>query len=199
MDFITKKKFITVDTVSDPNYIEGVYSPDTYLIPVAESTGDVAKRLISKFNEKFAVYLPEFNAENVKWTTALTMASIVQREASGNADMPLIAGILWNRLNQDMPLDVDSTLQYVRGDVGNGWWAPITVADKKTSSPYNTYLNNGLPPHPISNPGISAIEATLNPATTDCLYYLHDSNHVTHCAATYAEHLQNIETYLKNQ
>jgi UPF0755 protein len=193
-----KKKFITVDTTSNKDYIEGVYSSDTYLIPVTESTSDVAKRLISKFNEKFAVYLPQFNAENIKWTSALTMASIVQREASGNADMPLIAGILWNRLNQGMALDVDSTLQYVRGDTGKGWWASISVADKKTDSSYNTYIYKGLPPHPISNPGIAAIDATLNPTKTDCLYYLHDSNRITHCAATYDEHLQNIQTYLKN-
>ena len=192
-----KKKFITVDTTAKSDYTEGVYFPNTYLIPVTESTTDVAARLISKFNENFADYLPQFNAENIKWTTALTMASIVQREAAGSTDMPLIAGILWNRLNQGMSLDVDSTLQYVRGDVGKGWWAPISVADKKTDSPYNTYMNKGLPPHPISNPGIAAIDATLNPEKTDCLYYLHDSNHVIHCAATYDEHLQNIQTYLK--
>ncbi len=193
-----KKKFITVDTTANSDYIEGVYFPDTYLIPVAESTSDVAKRLISKFNENFSGYITGFNAENIKWTTALTMASIVQREASGSADMPLIAGILWNRLDQGMPLDVDATLQYLRGDVGKGWWAPISTADKKIDSPYNTYMHKGLPPHPISNPGIAAIEATLNPTKTDCLYYLHDSSRVTHCAATYDEHLQNIETYLKN-
>ena len=192
-----KKKFITVDTALKSDYIEGCYFPDTYLIPVSESTADVAKRLVSKFNENFAAYLPQFNSENIKWTSALTMASIVQREASNKDDMPLIAGILWNRLYQNMPLYVDATLQYVRGDVGKGWWAPISSSDKKTDSPYNTYIHAGLPPHPISNPGISAIEATLNPQKTDCLYYLHDSNRVTHCAATYEEHLQNIDTYLK--
>ena len=193
-----KKKFITVDTVAKSDYVEGVYFPDTYLIPVAESTSDVAKRLISKFNESFSSYITGFNAENIKWTTALTMASIVQREASGSGDMPLIAGILWNRLDQGMPLDVDATLQYLRGDTGKGWWAPISVADKKINSPYNTYMNKGLPPHPISNPGLDAIEATLNPTKTDCLYYLHDSNRVTHCATTYSEHLKNIDIYLKN-
>ena len=194
---LQKKKFIDVDTAIKSDYIEGVYFPDTYLIPVADSTSDVTKRLISKFNENFSGYITGFNGENIKWTTALTMASIVQREAFGNTDMPLVAGILWNRLNQGMQLDVDSTLQYVRGDTGKGWWAPITVVDKKTDSPYNTYIYKGLPPHPIANPGIAAIDATLNPTKTDCLYYLHDSNHVIHCAATYDEHLQNIETYLK--
>lgn len=179
------------------DYIEGVYFPDTYLIPVDEEPLKVAERLQAKFNEKFATYLPEFNQQNIKWTTGLTLASIVQREAANDAETPLIAGILWNRLNQNMALGVDATLQYVRGDTGKGWWAPITLADKQTDSPYNTYLNKGLPPHPISNPGIPAIEAVLNPAQTDCLYYLHGKDGQIHCSKTYEEHQKNIEQYLK--
>ncbi len=191
-----KTTWITVDTATSPEYTEGVYYPDTYLIPVAEEPSLVAKRLIAKFNENFSSYLPQFTAKNIKWARALTLASIVQREAANNADMPLIAGILWNRLEEDMALGVDATLQYIRGDTGKGWWAPITVADKQKDSPFNTYKYKGLPPHPISNPGITAIDAVLNPAKTDCLYYLHDRNRITHCAVTYEEHQQNIEKYL---
>ena len=192
----TQAAWIKSDPDSNPNYIEGVYFPNTYLIPIDETPDDVATRLIDKFNEEFAPDLSRFQQQNIKWTTGLTLASIVQREASSDADMPLIAGILWNRLNQGMALDVDATLQYARGNTGAGWWAPITVADKKIDSPYNTYMYKGLPPHPISNPGLSAINAVLNPTTTDCLYYIHDSNRVTHCAATYAEQEANIQTYL---
>ncbi len=182
-----------------PKYTEGVYFPETYLIPVDEKPVVVAKRFIDKFNEKFEPYLTQFNAQNIKWTTGLTLASIVQREAANAADMPLIARILWNRLEREMPLNVDATLQYARGDKGNGWWAPIAVADKQLKSPYNTYLNKGLPPFPICNPGLAAIKAVISPAESDCLYYLHDSDHTTHCAITYEEHLANIETYLKAQ
>ena len=192
-----KNKWLTA-TKTKNDYIEGVYFPDTYLIPIAEKPEQVAKRLIAKFNEKFAPYLAQFTKKNMKWTTGLTLASIVQREASGDADMPLIAGILLNRLNKKIPLGVDATLQYMRGNRGAGFWAPIKVADKKVISPYNTYKNVGLPPHPISNPGIAAIEAVLNPTTTDCIYYLHDKDRVTHCAVTYEEHQKNIEQYLKN-
>jgi uncharacterized YceG family protein len=193
-----KTEWITKSTTTKPDYMEGVYAPDTYLIPVGEKPNDVANRLIAKFNESFTSYLTGFTSKNIKWTTALTLASIVQREAANIADMPLIAGILWNRLNQNMMLDVDSTLQYARGNKGNGWWAPISVADKKIDSPYNTYEHTGLPPHPISNPSLDAINAVLNPTTTDCLYYLHDNNHITHCAVTYAEHQANIDLYLKS-
>ena len=197
-----KTKWINIYTTktkpAKPEYIEGVYFPDTYLIPIAETPQNVAKRLIAKFNENFASYLPQFTTQNIPWTKALTLASIVQREAADASDMPLIAGILFNRLNQKIPLGVDATLQYARGNKNNkGWWAPMTVADKKIVSPYNTYINAGLPPYPISNPGIDAINAVANPAKTDCIYYLHDKTGVTHCAVTYAEHQANIVKYLK--
>lgn len=192
-----KNKWINTYTKIKYDYIEGVYFPDTYLIPVSETPLATANRLTAKFNEKFTSYLLRFKNQNMQWTKGLTLASIVQREASGDADMPLIAGILLNRLNQKIPLSVDATLQYVRGNKGKGWWAPISVADKKTDSAYNTYKNAGLPPHPISNPGIAAIEAVLTPTKTDCLYYLHGKDGVTHCSVTYAEHQANIEKYLK--
>jgi UPF0755 protein len=198
-DAVKKAQWISAYAQDLPEYTEGVYFPETYLIPVDENPVLVAKRFIDKFNEKFEPYLTQFNAQNIKWTTGLTLASIVQREAANAADMPLIARILWNRLEQEMPLNVDATLQYVRGDEGNGWWAPIAVADKKIKSPYNTYLNKGLPPYPICNPGLAAIKAVLSPVESGCLYYLHDSGHITHCAITYEEHLANIETYLKEQ
>ncbi|MFZ2205044.1 MAG: endolytic transglycosylase MltG [Minisyncoccia bacterium] len=194
---LQKNNWINIYTKMKYDYVEGVYFPDTYLIPVSETPQAVSKRLISKFNEKFTPYLPQFQTQNIQWTKGLTIASIVQREASSDADMPLIAGILLNRLNQKIPLSVDATLQYVRGNKGKGWWSSISIADKKTDSPYNTYRHAGLPPHPISNPGIPAIEAVLNPTKTDCLYYLHDREHITHCAVTYDEHKANVEKYLK--
>lgn len=193
----TVQKWITTYSSMKYDNVEGVYFPDTYLLPVNESPLATTNRMLAKFNEKFSSYLPQFASQNIKWTTGLTLASIVQREAASDADMPLIAGILWNRLEENMTLNADATLQYVRGNTGKGWWAPITVADKKIDSPYNTYLYKGLPPHPIASPGIAAIEAVLKPAETECLYYLHDAQKVTHCAVTYEEHLDNIEKYLK--
>ena len=192
-----KEKWITKDTTNKTDYTEGVYFPDTYLIPISDSPEKIAERMITRFNEKFAPYAEGFAKDNVRWPTALKIASIVQREAGGPEDMPIIAGVLWNRLLDGMKLDIDATLQYARGDEGKGWWAPITKDDKKTDSPYNTYLYAGLPPTPISNPGIKAIEAVLHPAKTKCLFYLHDNDRQIHCAATYDEHLDNIEKYLK--
>ena len=192
------EKWNTTYTAMQYDYREGVYFPDTYLIPTDENGLDTAKRTINRFNERFAGYPEEFTAKNIKWTTALTLASIIQREAAGPHDMPLIAGILWNRLDQNKQLEIDATVQYARGKTENDWWSPIKGSDTRSiESPFNTYLNKGLPPHPISNPGMDAIEAVLNPEATDCIYYLHDSEGIIHCSASFAEHELNMDQSLR--
>ncbi len=185
----------TLDT--KPEYAEGVYFPDTYLIPREATVGEIADRFISRFNEKFTAYLPQFSEKNIRWTTGLKIASLIQREA-GTSDMPLISGIIWNRLEKDMKLDIDATLQYAQGKTEAGWWGTVTPQMKALDSPYNTYIYKGLPPTPIASPGLPAIEAALNPQETDCLYYLHDRSKQIYCAKTYAEHLVNIKKYLQD-
>lgn len=196
-----KNEFLYASRALGSEYEEGVYFPDTYLIPSDENGVDVAARMIARFNEKFAPYAPQFVKENIKWDTALRLASIVQREAAGRGDLALVAGVLWNRLLKGMRLEVDATVQYARGNTGsgegNGWWAPLKSGDTKIDSPFNTYLYKGLPPHAIANPGLGAIEAVLHPAKTECMYYLHDAGRQIHCAKTYEEHVRNIERYLK--
>ena len=192
------EKWNTTYTAMQYDYREGVYFPDTYLIPTDENGLDTAKRMINRFNERFTGYPEKFTAKNIKWTTALTLASIIQREAAGSHDMPLIAGILWNRLDQNKQLEIDATVQYARGKTENGWWSPIKGSDTRSiESLFNTYLNKGLPPHPISNPGMDAIEAVLNPEATDCIYYLHDSEGIIHCSESFAEHELNIDRFLR--
>ncbi|MCL4359818.1 endolytic transglycosylase MltG [Patescibacteria group bacterium] len=183
-------------TATKTEYREGVYFPDTYLLPRNGSPKEIADRMIARFNEKTADVLPKFAEKNIKWTTGLKIASLIQREAAGTTDMPLISGIIWNRLDRGMPLQIDATIQYIEGKTDGGWWRPVNVADLKRDSPYNTYLHTGLPPTPIASPGMSAIMAALDPRETDCLFYLHDHNREIHCAATYAEHLENIQKYL---
>ncbi len=192
-----KEKWVSTYTAMKYEYVEGVYFPDTYLIPIAEKPFDTAERLRKNFETKFAPFAEEALAQNIKWDTVVKIASLLEREAAGSLDKPLIAGIIWNRLLQGMRLEIDATLQYARGDMGRGWWAPITPQDKQIDSRYNTYKYKGLPPHPIANPGLAAINAVLHREETDCLFYLHDRQKVIHCAKTYEEHKQNIETYLR--
>ena len=127
------------------------------------------------------------------------MASIVEREARGADDMQHVAGILWNRIELGMPLQADATLQYLKGynPVEQAWWTPPLAADKSLISPYNTYLNLGLPPRPICNPGLEAIKAAAQPLSTDDLFYLHDRQGKIHYAQTLDDHNLNVDRYLR--
>ncbi len=191
-----KTEWITVDTNSSPSFVEGVYFPATYLIPSGATPADVANMFIARFQREFAPYANEAQQEGLPWTEVVTLASILEREAAGASDMPLIAGIMLNRLHNDMPLQIDATLQYIKGTEGD-WWPIPTAADKSLKSPFNTYLHVGLPPHAISEPGLGAIKVVLNPEKTSCLYYLHDTNGVIHCSNTYAGQVRNVDKYLK--
>jgi len=179
-------------------YFEGVYYPDTYLLPADENPAEIAERFISNFNEKLSSLSEGYIAKNIKWTTGLKIASLIAREAAGRSDMKIISGIIWNRLNDGMPLQIDATMQYTLGKNADGtWWGNIDLEEKQSDSPYNSYKNKGLPPTPICSPNIYALEAALNPEETDCLFYLHDNLGEIHCAETYREHLDNIDLYLR--
>lgn len=178
-------------------YFEGVYYPDTYLLPVDESPAQIADRFIDHFNNKFTPFAQGYLAKNIKWTTGIKIASLIAREAAGQNDMKLISGIIWNRLNTGMRLQIDATMQYTLGkNKDGGWWGNIDLSEKQKDSPYNSYLYEGLPPTPICSPNVFAIEAALEPEDTDCLFYLHDRMGTIHCAKTYKEHLLNIDKYL---
>jgi len=157
---------------------------------------DAAKRTENQFNEKTADLFKEAKENNIRNDTLIVLASIIQREAANEEEMPLIAGIIWNRWLKDIPFQIDATIQYALGEPGN-WWKKIRPEDYKIDSPYNTYLHKGRPPAPICNPGLAAIKAIIHSEETEYLYYLHDENRQIHLAKTYEEHLENIEKYLK--
>jgi len=188
----TKEEFL--------NYArEGYLFPDTYLLEVLnirDAGKKVAERMENAFNEKCQIIFKEFKEQNIRNDTAIILASIIQREAANQEEMPLIAGIIWNRLLKPMPFQVDATIQYIVGESGN-WWRPVTPEEYKIESSYNTYLHEGKPPAPICNPGLAAIEAVVHDQPSDYFYYLHDSEGQIHLAKTYEEHLENIEEYLK--
>ncbi|MCR4324592.1 MAG: endolytic transglycosylase MltG [Candidatus Curtissbacteria bacterium] len=179
---------------------EGYMFPDTYLIAKDANSREVADRLRRTFDEKVGEDLLEKGAENnLTLEEVVTLASLIEREAKTNEERATISGILINRLNAGIALQVDATVQYAKGyDSANGkWWPQITVDDyQSVRSVYNTYRNPGLPPAPISNPGIESIRAAANPQETDYLYYLHDADGKIHYAETVDQHNQNIQNYL---
>jgi UPF0755 protein len=195
-DEVLSNRWDTLYLTNDTEYREGVYYPDTYLLPYDDPVEAIAGRFIDRFNEIFAPYADEALRQDISWMTVLKIASLIQREAAGSHDMPLISGIIWNRLDRGMRLEIDSTMQYTRGKIETSWWGPVTLSEKRNDSPYNTYLHAGLPPTPICSPGVDAIEAVLKPDSSDCLYYLHAPDKEIHCARSYSEHKENIRKYL---
>lgn len=174
--------------VTIPPQFEGRLFPDTYLIPLGYDSNQVVEMMTANFAKK----VPGITAEQ------LIIASLVEREAKTEADRTGIAGVLLNRLKIGMKLDVDATVQYAIGFTKNdGWWKKgVTLDDLKFKSPFNTYLISGLPPGPICNPGLAAINAVLNPTKSDYLFYITDGGGVTHYAKTLQEHNLNVDKYL---
>jgi UPF0755 protein len=178
------------------NSKEGYLFPDTYLLNIDYSGKDAAIRMENIFNEKAAPLFEKAKENNILNDTLIVLASIIQREAANEEEMPLIAGIIWNRWLKDMNFEVDATIQYALGKPGS-WWPVIKVEDYKFDSPYNTYLYKGRPPAPICSPGLAAIKSVIYPEKSEYLYYLHDESGQIHPAVTYEEHLANIKKYLK--
>lgn len=188
-------EFLEERSVS-PDLSEGAYYSGTYLMPSDMAPRDVARRLRTKFEDAYAPYAHWASMNGESWEDVVTLASLIERE-SGRTDKKLVAGILKNRLEKGMRLQVDATLQYITGNEEEGWWHPPSSDDKFIDSPYNTYLYKGLPPAPIASPALSSIEAALDPEETSCLYYLHDSKGQIHCSATYQGHRENISRHLR--
>lgn len=175
---------------------EGYLFPDTYLIPKDADIEIIISQMKGNFDRKYS----GINVSNSKLTKSqiVTLASLIEREAITDAEKSIIAGILLNRLDAGMALQVDATIQYAKGQnsTNKKWWEPVTLEEyKSVVSDYNTYLLVGLPPGPISNPGLEALRAGANPADTNYLYYLHDKNRQIRYAKTLNEHNVNIQKY----
>jgi UPF0755 protein len=179
--------------------LEGFLFPETYRIPAQAEAQDLIERMLSTLEERFTPEMRRLAAERgMTIYEVITLASIVEREAVIAEEQPLIAGVFLNRLEQDMYLRADPTVQYAKGyDATTGqWWPPVTPEDwEGVDSPYSTYLYPGLPPGPICSPGLSAIQAVLEPADTEYLFFLAKGDGSHAFATTYEEHLQNQELY----
>ena len=192
-----KKEFTTATTYSNLPLPEGSFSPGIYSIPIS-TTPIMAQAMVNeRFGKDVLSHYGTTTAQVVPLTQALTIASLIEREAGGADDMRIISGIIWNRLFINMPLQIDATLQYAKANTAatQSWWPGVVPADRFRTSLYNTYLHRGLPPTPISNPSVAAILAALNPRNTACLFYFHDASRQFHCSDTYAEHVALLKKY----
>ncbi|MCX6796447.1 MAG: endolytic transglycosylase MltG, partial [Candidatus Falkowbacteria bacterium] len=175
--------------------LEGYLFPDTYRIYKDATIEEVVVKMLDNFDKKLTAELRAEIARQKKTIyEIIIMASILEKEVRTPEDMQIVAGIFWKRLENNYPLESCATLAFILG-VNKPQYS---VEDTKLRSPYNTYLNQGLPPGPISNPGIEAIKAAIYPKDSPYHYFLSrlDTGE-TVFSQTYSEHLQNKAKYLK--
>ena len=189
-----ENEFLNSHIALGRNIEEGYLFPKSYMIHKDTDPVSVAQIMSDTLSKETQKVKKSKNTEVINEETILKIASIIQRESGGKKDMRLISGIVWNRIFKGMKLQIDATLQYAKGNE-ELWWPPVKPEDKYIDSPYNTYMYNDLPPSPIANPGIDAIEAAYNPAKTSCIFYLHDKKGRIHCSPTYEGHKKNIDKY----
>lgn len=172
--------------------LEGHMFPDTYFFRPGQSTETILSVFENNFRNRLLKVQKAIAASGHTQDEILTMASILEKEASKTKDRQLIAGVLWHRIDIDMPLQVDAVFPYIMGK--NTF--ELTLEDLKFDSPYNTYKYKGLPPGPINNPGLDSITAAATPIPTKNIFFLSDKAGNFHYARTYAEHLANKKKYL---
>ena len=172
---------------------EGYLFPDTYYFFTIAKPEDVIDTMRINFNTKTAPIAGKIKDSGHSLADIVTMASIIEREAVTPVDRRIVSGILWKRIKLGMPLQVDAAFDYVNGKTTHA----LTREDLKIDSPYNTYINKGLPPGPICNPGLDAILAAVESTKTSYLYYLSDTKGKMHYSKTFEEHVRNKQKYLR--
>jgi UPF0755 protein len=179
--------------------LEGYLFPDTYEIAATSTPTQVVDLLLKTFDQRFnAAMRQQAAARQQTVFQVLTVASLVEREAQLSSERPIIASVYLNRVAKGMALEADSTVQYALGYDAKGktWWRALTLDDlRRDVGPYSTYLNRSLPPGPICSPGLASIQAVLEPAKTDFLYYYAKGDGSHAFARTFEEHTQNMKTY----
>lgn len=183
-----KKEFIKIAEKS-----EGYLFPDTYFIIPGTNESEIVSTMTNNFNGKIKILEGKIKSFGKPLSDIIKMASILEGEARTLETRQTIAGILWKRISIGMALQVDTSFKYINGKTSK----TLTLEDLKLDSPYNSYTNRGLPPTPISNPGLGAIEAAVTPTKTNYLYFLTDDQGNMHYSATHEGHVLNKEKYLR--
>ena len=202
---ITSDEFLTAARSAPPglNFLpasvstEGFLYPDVYILPRETTVSGLLQEFLRNFSLHLTIDLQEgFSRQGLEIYQAVTLASIVQREAVVADEQAQIASVFFNRLRAGIKLDTDPTVQYALGyNAAQGtWWTnPLSAADLQFDSLYNTYIYAGLPPGPIANPSLSALRAVAFPAETPYYYFRArcDGSGLHDFAVTFEEHLQN--------
>ena len=187
------RDFELLAALEDDTILDGYLFPDTYTLFEDSTPETVVKRMLSNFDRRLTPEIrARIDASEKTLHEVLTLASMVQGEATNEVEMRDVAGVFTNRLRDGIRLESDATVNYV---LGTSKRQP-TFADTEVEHPYNTYENYGLPPGPIGNPGIDAILASLDPAEHEYYFFLHPLGQPIVLSRTFAEHLENKARYL---
>lgn len=175
--------------------LEGYLFPDTYRIFASTTADEIVVKMLNNFAAKVSPeMMTEISRQKKTLHQVVTMASVVEKEVTSKNDMKIVAGIFWDRIKNGQALQSCATLAYVLGENKPQY----TYEDTQIKSSYNTYINQGLPPGPIANPGLNAISGSIYPTYTNYNYFLsRPDTGETVFSATYEEHTANKQKYLK--
>lgn len=187
------ERFDTERFLSRSNELEGYLFPDTYFFLPNATDETVAAAMRQNFDEKIATIQADIDAFGEPLEDIVKMASILEREARISEDRKMISGVLWNRIDRNMLLQVDAAFLY---SVGRATF-DLTLEDLlEKDDPYNTYVHKGFPPTPIGSPSLDSLKAAVTPREHGYFFYLADNTGVTHYSRTYEEHLVKKRRYL---
>ena len=186
---VNNKEFIRKSLKLDVPSLEGYLFPNTYILQDEPSEEDLIRMMVNEikkiFNDSLTVVMSQ---KKLDIHSVLTMASIIEGEAGKDEERTIISGVYYNRLKKRMPLEADPTVQYSIADGPRR----LFFKDYKVVSPYNTYLNYGLPPGPINNPGLKSILAAIDPEEHDYLFFVADGTGGHFFTKTFSEHKKAI-------
>jgi UPF0755 protein len=177
-------------TNAHPDSLEGYLFPDTYRFSRHATPLQILTAMVHRFRQVST----QLGLDRTNMAPTVTMASVIEKEVAQDTERPLVAGVFFNRLAKSMPLATDPTVIYA-ALLDNRWRGTIYASDLQSPSPYNTYKHTGLPPGPISNPGVASLRAALHPARTDYLYFVSDAAGHTRFSVDLKEHAQQVQAY----
>lgn len=181
--------------------LEGYLFPATYGYGKDSKMEDLVDQMLAAMDQNLSAYYDTMEAKNIDVNEALTLASLIEKEGATDKDRKDIASVFYNRLNQDMPLQSNIAILYAQGQLGKKTTLKEDATiDTNIESPYNIYKNTGLMPGPVDSPGLSAIEAAVNPSKTDYLYFVANvETGEVYFAKTYEEHTKNVEEHVNSK
>ncbi|WP_099950468.1 endolytic transglycosylase MltG [Ezakiella peruensis] len=191
---IYEEEFPFLKTLPQGQSLEGFLFPATYEVSASEGEESLIKRMLTAFDVRMEQNFNQGSYNGLDLNQMITLASIIEREIKIDDERPLASSVFYNRINQGMRLQSCATVQYIIGERK----AVLTNEETKIDSPYNTYINEGLPPAPIASPGMKSIMAAINPADTEYLFFVKTGEDGSHSfSKTYEEHLEHKKDMIR--